>query len=222
MAKLLQAGQATVEEGAGEEGSNGSNNCNINGNGTFFDCDTEALINNPLPTPNHKAARCDGNIGTPSFAGEIPGINIGAGEGLGIIRFAFVNNNGDFNIPSNNNTIVETGRCLNVPIYYPSSEWKKTLQTWDNLCLGSPNTKKFGGNLPNLAAAVTQPPLRISWPVNATCCTHPSNFAGSAVWEENNSILQAADTLRELSANLRKQAQSSQIDLTNLGEKLGW
>ncbi len=54
----------------------------------------------------------------------------------------------------------------------------------------------------------------------ATCHTHPSNFAGAAVWEENN-ILQATDMLRELSANLRKQVQTSRIDQAKMGEKLG-
>jgi hypothetical protein len=81
-----------VEGGAGEEGSGGSNDSNINGDGTLFDCDTEAPINSPLATAMDKATVSDGKVGTPSFAGEIPRINIAAGEGRGTIRFAFVNN----------------------------------------------------------------------------------------------------------------------------------
>ena len=48
VAKLSQAGQATVEGGAREEGSGGSNDSNINGDDTFFDCDTETQFNSPL------------------------------------------------------------------------------------------------------------------------------------------------------------------------------
>ena len=73
-----------------------------------------------------------------------------------------------------------------------------------------------------MAAALTQtPPLWISWPVNATGRTHTSNFAGAPVLEENYSVSQATDTLRELSANLRKQAQTSQIELAEWADHLG-
>jgi hypothetical protein len=73
-----------------------------------------------------------------------------------------------------------------------------------------------------LAAALTQaPPFGNSWPVDATGRTHPSNFAGPPVPEENSSISQATETSRELSANLRKQAQTSQIELAEWGDHLG-
>ena len=81
-----------VEGGAGKEGSLGRNNSNINGDGTLSDCDTEAPINYPLATAMDKATGSDGKVGTPSFAKEIPRINIGASEGQGTVRFAFVNN----------------------------------------------------------------------------------------------------------------------------------
>ena len=283
-----------VEGGAGEEGSGGSNDSNINGDDTLFDCDTEAPINSPLATAMDKATGSDGKVGTPSFAGEIPRINIAAGEGQGTIRFAFVNNrmeilrsppattsppatiqlrrqdavltppsatsprSGKINPPdlagpvprklhhkndrqdceSSNTSPPELAAALTQAPPFGNS-WpvdatgprsgkinppdlagpvpRKLHHKNDRQDCESSNTSP-----PELAAALTQaPPFGNSWPVDATGRTHPSNFAGPPVREENSSISQATETSRELSANLRKQAQTSQIELAEWGDHLG-
>ena len=224
-----------VEGGAGEEGSKGSNDSNINGDGTLFDCDTETPINYPLATVMDKATGSDGKVETPSFAGEIQRINIGAGEGQGTIRFAFVNNRMEI-LTSPLATISPPAtiqlRRQDAVLTLPSAASPKSGKNPPDLAGPVPqklqhknvrqDCESSNTSPPKLTAALTQtPPLRISWPVNATGRTHPSNFAGAPVREENYSISQATDTLRALSANLRKQAQTSQIELAEWGDHLG-
>ena len=225
-----------MEGGAGEEGSGGSNDSNINGDDTLFDCDTEAPINSPLATAMDKATGSDGKVGTPSFAREIPRINIGAGEGQGTIRFAFVNNRMEIlrSPPATTSPPATKQLRRQDAVLTPPSATSPRSGKINPPDLAGPVPRKLhhkndrqdcessNTSPPELAAALTQaPPFGNSWPVDATGRTHPSNFAGPPVREENSSISQATETSRELSANLRKQAQTSQIELAEWGDHLG-
>ena len=137
---------------------------------------------NALANPNHKAATSHRNVGTPSFAREILGNNIGgAGEGQGNIRFAFVNNKMEISTSPQAPKQLQRQDTVLMPPSATHPESGKTPQDLVGPVPWKPQYKNAqwesvtsNTSLPNLAAALTQmPPLQIYWPRNATCCMHP-------------------------------------------------